>query len=249
MIDALLVRPLRGGAEPRFPVQLRRHRVLARRPIQTLGPDGAVGPNMTFERIADDPGVDDLNPAPQPVEGAALVAHLRSQVLLFGQPPHCPGLKDGLDQRFLAETVLAHLHRANGGDPVVMVRSRNRHRVNAVVHVLEHPPVIPVLLDFRKLVLKLPGLPGQPVPVHVADGHNVAAASRRVAAVFLALAADADAGDVDALIGPQHPPDIREREGRGAKRQGRAAQKLAAGEGGGAWFSAVCDVRLLHIRS
>ena len=57
-------------------------------------------------------------------------------------------------------------------------------------------------------------------------------------AVALAFAAaDADAGDVDAVIGAEDAPVLGEREGGGAEGEGGAADKSAAGQGGGdGWF-------------
>ena len=168
---------------------------------------------MQFERFADHAGLNDLDGAAQAGLGAALVAHLSGQVLLFGELAQEARLVDGLDERFLAKAVLAHLHRPDGRHAVVVVRDGNGHRVNVLADFVQHLAVIAVLLELGELLRELPCLRAQGIPVHVADGDNVAAAVGGAAAVAVAFAADADAGDVDAVIGPQHAPDIREREG------------------------------------
>ncbi len=127
---------------------------------------------------------------------------------------------DRLDQRFLAKAMFAHLHRPEGRHAVMMVRRGNGHRVDVLAHFVQHLAVIVELLELGKLVART-AWPSPPTVmlVHVADGDDIAAAIRGVAAVAVPFAADADAGDVDAVIGPQHAPDIREGEGGGARGQ------------------------------
>ena len=84
-----------------------------------------------------------------------------------------------------------------------MVGRGNGHRVNVLAHFVQHLAVILVLLELGELLGELLGLLVQRVGVHVADGDDVAAATGGVAAVAVPFAADADAGDVDAVIGPQ----------------------------------------------
>ena len=91
--------------------------------------------------------------------------------------------------------------------------------------------VILILLHPGELLPELLGLGSQGVLVHIADRHDIAAAVRGVVAVAVAFAADADAGDIDAIVGSQHAPDIREREGSRAPGQNGAAQELTSSEG------------------
>ena len=246
VIDVLLEGPLAGRAEPEIPVQVRRDRVLPARAVQALGPDRAVGPDMQFERFADHARLDDFDGAAQAALGAALVAHLRRQVLLFGQLPHHARLADGLDQRLLAEAVFAHLHRPDRRHAVVMVRRGNGHRIDVLAHFIQHLAVIAVLLGWGNFSANCLAFLPSVLLVHVADGHDVAAALRGVAAVAVAFAAHADAGDVDAVIGAQHPAHIGEGEGGRARGQRGAAEELTASEGvrfGESGYSVVLHVQ------
>src|SRR5207237_1198317 len=109
MVRVFLVWPLRSGAEPTIPIQGRRNRILARRPIQALRPNGAIAPDMQLERFADDAGLNDFDGPTQPALGAALVAHLGGQFLFGGQPAQCARFVNSLGQRLLAKTVLTQL--------------------------------------------------------------------------------------------------------------------------------------------
>ena len=113
---------------------------------------------MQLEGFANDAGLDDFNGAAQAVFGAALVAHLRGQVLFLGQLTHEAGFLDRLDERLLAEAVFAHLHGADGGDAVMMVRGGNGHGVDVLAHLVEHFAVILELLELRAFLRELLGL-------------------------------------------------------------------------------------------
>lgn len=68
------------------------------------------------------------------------------------------------------------------------------------------------------------------VAVHIADGDDIAASGKRVGGVAIAFAADADTGDVDAVIGTEDASHEGEREGGGAGGEGGAAQEGATVE-------------------
>ena len=105
--------------------------------------------------------------------------------------------------------------------------------VNVLANFVEQLAVVAVLLELRELAGELLGLRPERPGVHVADGDNVAAALGGIAAVAVTFAADADAGDVDAVIGAQHTAHVGEaKRGRARGEQG-AAEELATGEGDG----------------
>ena len=168
---------------------------------------------MQLEGIADDTRLDDLDSAAQAGFGAALVAHLGRQILFLGDLAHLARLIDRLDQRFLGEAVLAHLHRPEGCHAMIMVRRGNGHRVNILANFVQHLAVILILLELGELLGELLGLRSERVGVHVTDGNNVPATMGGVAAVAVPLSVHADAGDVDAVVGSQHPAHIGEGAG------------------------------------
>ena len=113
---------------------------------------------------------------------------------------------------------------------MVVVRRGNRYRINVFADSIEHFAIIFELLEIRKLCGELFGFAIEGVLIHVADGHEVAAAPGSVTAVTVAFSADANASDVDAIIGAQNAPNIREGEGNGAHSHGCFAEELAASE-------------------
>ncbi len=64
---------------------------------------------MQFERFADDTGLDNFHRAAQARFGAALLPICVAS-FLYSPIPDNAGFLDGLNERFLAKTVLAHLH-------------------------------------------------------------------------------------------------------------------------------------------
>ena len=93
---------------------------------------------------------------------------------------------------------------------MIVVGSGYGHRVNILADFVQHLAVILVLLELGELLGELLGLLVQRVGVHVAEGDNVPAALGGVAAVAVPFAAHADAGDVDAVVGSEHPAHIGE---------------------------------------
>ena len=151
---------------------------------------------MDLADRADHAGLDDLDRAAQPVFGRALVAHLRGHLLLGGHLAHHAGLVDRVRQRLLAVDVLAHLHGHDRGRGVRVVGRADGDGVDLLAHLREHLAEVVVLLgvgEARRLGV-------QRVVVDVAEGDDVAVLAG-LAAVAAALAADADAGDVDLPVG------------------------------------------------
>ena len=226
MIDALLERPFRCRPKPAIPVQVGRNRVRALRAVKPLGPHGPVRPHVQLLRGTDDASLDDLDGAAQAGFGAALVAHLGRQVLFLGDLTHLARLVNRLDQRFLAEAVLAHLHGPQCGGAVIVVGSGDGHRVNILADFVQHLAVILVFLDLGELLGELLGLLVERVGVHVAHSNEIGSTMDGVAAVAVPLPAHANAGDVDAVVGAEHPAYIREGAGDDPRGQRGTAKKL-----------------------
>ena len=140
------VGPHRRGTNPKIPIESRRNRIFARGPINPLRPDRTIAPNVQFERLADQAGLNDFDGATETAAGASLVAHLGGDLLLPGEVTQVAGLENRVGQRFLNVGVLAHFHRARGGECMMMVGRGNDHRVDVLANFVEHFTV--VAIDF-----------------------------------------------------------------------------------------------------
>jgi len=74
MVNLVLETGGMGRAEPDIPSR-EREQDPSQRAIETLRPDGAVGPDVNFARGADDASLNDFDGAAQTRLGAALIAH------------------------------------------------------------------------------------------------------------------------------------------------------------------------------
>ena len=165
-------------------------------PAQPLGPDRAIGPDVDLLDRSQHPGANDLDARAEPAFGRALVAHLGAQLLLGRERPHQPGFLDRPRQRLLTEAVLAHAHGHDAGRGVRVVRSAHSDGVDLVVEILEHLPIIIILLGFGVLGPHL--VEGMGIDVAKPDDLAVAAC---VVGVAVAFAAHADAGEANLLVG------------------------------------------------
>ncbi len=148
--------------------------------------------------------------------GAALIAHLRGQFFPRRQIAQLARLEDRLRQRFLAINMFAHRHRHRAGHPVAMVRYGNRDRIDGRAHFLQH--FAEIAIQFGLLDISAPW-PFEMPFVHVAKRDEIAAATRRIVRVAVAFAVDADAGDVDSVIGAENI--VRQTERKWRPRRGR----------------------------
>ena len=196
---AVVVGPLRGDAQPEVPVQFRRDRLLVlrhRHDLRRLRPDRPVGPDVDLVDRPDGAGLDDLDRFAQAVLGRTLVAHLRGHLHLGGHVAHLAGLGDRVRQRLLAVNALALLHGHQAGRRVRVVGGADGDGVDLVAELVEHLAVVGELLRVRVAGrLFVEGL-----IVHVAKGDDLAVLGGAVH-VAGAFAADADAGDVDFVVG------------------------------------------------
>ena len=196
MIDVLFEGPLHGGSEPEVPVEVFRDGVGASGAFEALGPDGAVGPDVEFEGVAEDAGLDDLDGAAEAFASAALVAHLGGKLVLPGEVAHGARLPDGLSEWLLAEDVLFGLHGHDACHAVDVVGGGNGDAVDLVVHLLEHDAEVLVVLRLGMALFDFVDVVG----VDVAEGHEVAAAFGDFPDVGCALSAHSNSGDAGAFV-------------------------------------------------
>ena len=165
-------------------------------PAFALRPDRAIGPDVDFLHGADLAGLDLRGGLAHRVEGRVLVAHLRGDAMLAGEFAEAAGFPDGAGERLLAVDVLAHPHRLGGDHGVGVIGRADGHGVDAVAQLVEHLAVV------GEFVVGLVGLRHavEELGIDVAEGVDLAVAGD-VLDVALALAADADAGDLHPLEG------------------------------------------------
>src|SRR5262245_2459962 len=108
VICVLLVRAHRCGTDPQIPVEVRRHRIFARRPVDPLRPNWAIAPDVQFGWVADQPSLNHFDGATQTAASTALIAHLCSDFPFFRETPQRPRLIDRVCERLLAINVFAH---------------------------------------------------------------------------------------------------------------------------------------------
>jgi len=126
-----------------------------------------------------------------------------------------------------------------------VIRGGNRHRVNVLAQFVQQLAVVPVPFELGELFGDLFGFAIQSLLVHIAERHDLAAAIYGVADVAVAFAAHANAGDIDAAVGAEHPAHRGEGQRHRAGGQGGAPEKLTAGEG--VCLQGSCYHVVLHI--
>ena len=136
-------------------------------------------PGAAMDRVyvADGAVADPLDKHSAALEGMALVAHLRDDLVPLSGLDHRAAFGDGVGQRLFAVHVLAMLHGRNGRDRMVMIRSANHHGVDVFVHLVEHLAEVAEPFGLG-MVLECPrGI----APVHVAEGDDVVASGHGAA--------------------------------------------------------------------
>src|SRR5262249_7134058 len=119
------VRTFWRGSKPEVPIERRRNRILARRPVHALRPNRSIAPNMHLANRADNTRLDNLDCPPQTIFGAALVAHFGRDTTFFRQLAQQPRFINRLRQWLLAINMFAHFDGHRGDNSVQMVRSRD----------------------------------------------------------------------------------------------------------------------------
>ena len=118
---------------------------------------------------------------------------------------------DCLGERLLTVDVLAQAHGRGGGDAVDVIGSGDGHRIDRFADLVEHLPEVLELLGLRVLLTLL----GERVPIDVAQTDDGATAACGVVGVAGALAAHANATNLDSFIGTQHRAHVGKGEGGG----------------------------------
>ena len=193
MVDTCLVRPRKCWAEPEVPVKTSGDFVRSLRTVDTLGPHRAVGPNVKLLRFADHARVDDFYSTTQAFVRTALVSHLGRQLFLSCKIPHDTRFPDSLRERLLHVGMLAHRHGGNCGNAVAVVRGRNSHRIDLVLHLFEEFPEILVLFGLRKFL----AFAAEHIGIDIAQGRDFSPFARSVIGVAATFSPDPDTGYPD----------------------------------------------------
>ena len=152
---------------------------------------------MDLAHRADRAGLQPFTGLAEPFAGMTVVAHLGHEAGLLGDAGHHAGLLDGVGHRLLDVNVLAGAEGGQGDRGVHVVGRGDHHRVDVFALVEEHA-VVAVLLGLGERLEGAGGLDR----IHVAKRNDILA--RHVAEHAAALAADADARDVELLAGRGH---------------------------------------------
>ncbi len=156
--------------------------------------------------------------------GGIVVAHLRGQLVFPRQLPQHAGFINRVRQRLLHEGVFLHPHRHGRRGGMTVVGRAHGHRVDALLHFLEHLAKIVVLLGLGEGDRS--GV--EVILIDVADRHHVARPAG-IAGIAQALAVQADTGHGDPRVGRAALLGLRARgQPIADARGGGGLQKLAA---------------------
>ena len=182
-----------------------------------IGSIAAIKPDVRFAHLANGAAPDQFNGATQPIFGAALVAHLGDDLVLERGQAHDSRFVHRAREGLFTIDVFAALHGRHRGDGMSVVGRGHQHGIDLLVHLVEHPAEILERLGLGMLLVNV----ARPLCVHVAQRHDVHARPGKVIEVTPSLAADADAGDIQLVVGL-----IAESEPR-ARQQEKAQCRLA----------------------
>ena len=174
---------------------------------------------MQLLRIPDDSGLDALDRPAQSVLRAALIAHLRGQLFLAGQPAHLARFPDRLRERLLAVNMFAQAHGGDGSRAMHVIRRRDGNGVDRFAHLIEHFAPVAIKLGvvgptlLRGAVQQRLVFPIQRIGIDVAECDDVAAKSESAVGIAVTLSSHADAGDVDALVRALPTQEVRRADG------------------------------------
>ena len=174
-----VIRPLRRGAEPEVPVQVRRDRHLLLEPVDDLNAvveavrlvellgrrgvlqtPGAIRPDVDLVHRADHAGIENFLDRPPRRRGVALVAHLRGKLRIFRRRlADQARFPDVVGERLLAIDVLAVRQRQIRGERVRVLRRGHHDRVE-VIRPVEHAAQVGELLRLRVTLRR-----GSPAPL------------------------------------------------------------------------------------
>ena len=195
-----MIGPFRCRAEPQIPVQLIGHGRRFLGPPYALGPiylgetvQGPVGPDVHLAHRANRPIPDGLAHQAGPFGGLTLIAHLGGDLMLASGFGNHSRFINRMSQRLFTINVLASFDGGYACNGMDMVRRGDHYRIDVLVLLVQHLAKIFVFFGLRVASER----PACTPPVHIAQRHDVLTADGiNIAA---ALAADADAGNVDLL--------------------------------------------------
>ncbi len=243
LLVGVQVGPRGRRPQPYVPIQAGRNRIgagrsnAALRPPESLGNAGPIGPNVHLLDVADRAGPDPLAQPPPGFGLAALVAQLRSHLMLPGGQGELAGFVDVVRERLFAVDVLAELDRHHRGRRMMIVGSADKHGIDLAVHFVEHFPIVGKSLGQRLakglvlvMLLDLSEATVDGALDHVADGHQVFLCGRQD--MVPATPAHADAGDVELGVGRRTGEDSGRGEPfssgrRGGKDSGPSKKRAA----------------------
>jgi len=225
---------MRGGAEPEVPIESGGDRRRFGRAVDTLGPDGSVGPVVDFADAPDSSCPYPFAEQPRIFRGLIDGAELGGDLVLSGGFCHPAGFENGVRQRFLAVDMLSRLHRRDGDCGVGVVGSNHEHGVDAFL-LFEHLAKIVVGSAGAVVVFFVDdvGGPFAVVCIDVADGDNpYVIFGQECLHIARALVADADTGDIDFFTWWDTTGTCQDRVGKNS--QGRrcccAADEITSGK-------------------
>ena len=146
---------------------------------------------MQFKHFAEGAVVHHLLPELETGTGVALVAHLGHDLVFPGGLKESHALAVGAGEWLLHVDVLAEFHGRKGRNRVHVVRSGDHHRVDLVLVLGQHLPVVGVAGN----ILVLVEVPLGAALVDVAHGDQLSSAGDCVVEVAAALAPTADLGE------------------------------------------------------
>jgi hypothetical protein len=125
-----------------------------------------------------------------------LVAELGHYFMFLGGPHQRSDFVDRVGKGFLTVKMFPMLDRGHASNGVEMIRRGNYHRIDALVQFVKHFAEIPIALRVGEFVESAGGM----TFIDIAQGNNVVAFGDRLQ-VAGALAANANAGNVDFVVG------------------------------------------------
>ena len=193
---------LRRGAEPEIPSEPIGYRHGGRRHDGRIGEMGAAHfrsavATKYLAHLADHSGADRFHRLADALAGVALISHLGDHLVALLGFQEGSRLPDVMGQRLLGVNVDPALHRRERGGEMRVIRGGNDHRVDVLVHLVEHHAEVvvkrlrgaPVLHVFRT-----------EIAVHIAEGDEIFLAASLLVRLPRDPATRADESDVELAV-------------------------------------------------
>ena len=183
-----------GGSEPKIPIEAFGNRRRFLRPM--FRAIAAVEPDVGFANVANDAAPNEFNGAAQASFGGALVAHLRDDFVFGSSFAHDARFVNGARKRFFAVNMLAAFHGRDGGNGMGVIGRGDENGVDLLFHFVEHFAEILIAFGSGMFLVDVTGA----FEIDVAEGDEVVAHVGKSVEAAAALAADADARDVEFAV-------------------------------------------------